>query len=475
MTVVTRFAPSPTGFLHIGGARTALFNWLFARHHNIYGDGGLFRLRIEDTDRVRSSEPAVQAIYRGLKWMGLDWDGKVVSQFSNRDAHQSIANKLLNIGKAYKCFCSPQELQEMRQIAKKDGNPVNYNGFWRDRDPSLAPKGVNPVIRLRTPLYGQTVIEDLVQGEVCVNNAQIDDMVLIRSDGTPTYMLASVVDDHDMAVTHVIRGDDHLTNAFRQFHIYKSLNWKLPKFAHISLIHGHDGSKMSKRHGALGIEDYRDKGLLPDALKNYLLRLGWSHGDEEIISEKDAVKWFSLETIGKSAARFDEAKLINFNSHYLRKTKNSKLNDLVLTNLRKDSKIEITKDALTRIANSMNSLKVNSKTLLDLTKKASIFLKNRPINFDNSARKVVSSISIFHISNFRIQIDSIEDWTTDKISTQVNEYLLNSELKLRNIAPVLRVILLGELVSHGIFEIMDVLGKEETILRLNDYLEKENT
>ena len=310
MDVVTRFAPSPTGFLHIGGVRTALYNWLFARNH-----GGKFLLRIEDTDRKRSTDEAVAAIYDGLSWLGIDWDGDAISQFARLSLHKAAVDRLLAEGNAYRCYCSPEELTQMREEAKKKGTAALYDGRWRDKDPSEAPDGIDPVIRLRTPSEGETVINDLVQGEVRVANNQIDDMVLMRADGTPTYMLAVVIDDHDMGVTHAIRGDDHLTNAFRQSLLFNALGWEAPLFAHIPLIHGADGAKLSKRHGALGVEAYRDDGFLPEAVFNYLLRLGWSHGDDEIISREQATEWFDLSSVGKSAARFDTDKLTSINGH----------------------------------------------------------------------------------------------------------------------------------------------------------------
>ncbi|MEA2755906.1 MAG: glutamyl-tRNA synthetase, partial [Aliidongia sp.] len=320
MSVIVRFAPSPTGYLHIGGARTALFNWLFARHH-----GGKFLLRIEDTDRQRSIPAAITAIIEGLKWFGLDWDGEIVMQSERLARHAAVAAEMLARGAAYRCYCSPVELDAMRERQRAEGRPLRYEGIWRDRDPAEAPAGVKPVIRLRAPQTGKTVIQDGVQGEVEVANEHLDDLILLRADGTPTYMLSVVVDDHDMGVTHVIRGDDHLTNAFRQTQIYRGLDWAVPHFSHLSLIHGPDGAKLSKRHGALGIEEYRDMGYLPEALRNYLLRLGWGHGDDEIISTAQAIEWFDLPGIGSSPARLDFAKLDNLNGHYLREADAARL------------------------------------------------------------------------------------------------------------------------------------------------------
>src|SRR5688500_8490320 len=312
-SIVTRFAPSPTGFLHIGGARTALFNWLYSR-----GRGGKMLLRIEDTDRERSTKEAIDAILDGLKWLELDWDGDVVYQFSRAARHREAVDKLLAADKAYYCYASPEELTEMRERARAEGKTRLYDGRWRDRDPSEARPNVKPVVRLKAPLTGETVIEDQVQGRVVWQNENLDDFVLLRSDGNPTYMLSVVVDDHDMAVTHIIRGDDHLTNGARQKQIYEALGWEVPAMAHIPLIHGPDGSKLSKRHGALGVEAYRAMGYLPAAMRNYLVRLGWAHGDQEIFSTVEMVAAFDLPQIGRSPARFDFAKLESLNGHYIR-------------------------------------------------------------------------------------------------------------------------------------------------------------
>src|SRR3954463_8800817 len=331
--VVVRFAPSPTGFLHIGGARTALFNWLYARHHQSQGEGGTFRLRIEDTDRQRSTPEAVAAIIDGLSWLGLDWDGEIVHQFARAARHAKVARELLRLGRAYYCYCTPAELEEMREKARAEKRSVRYDGTWRDRDPAEAPAGIAPVIRLRAPQDGATTIHDLVQGEVTVSNAELDDLILLRADGTPTYNLSVVVDDHDMSITHVIRGDDHLNNAFRQRQIYEALGWAVPEFAHIPLIHGSDGAKLSKRHGALGVDAYRDMGYLPEALRNYLLRLGWSQGNEETIETGQAIGCFALAAVGRSPARFDFAKLDNLNAHYMREAEDTRLVELVAPRL----------------------------------------------------------------------------------------------------------------------------------------------
>ena len=328
MAVTVRFAPSPTGFLHIGGARTALFNWLFARHH-----GGTFRLRIEDTDRARSTPEAMSAIVEGLDWLGLSWDGEIVYQSAHAARHAEIARRLLAAGAAYHCYCTPDELAAMREKAHAEKRSHHFESPWRDRDPADAPPGVAPVIRLRAPQQGSTTIRDHVQGEVTVANSELDDLIILRADGSPTYNLSVVVDDHDMGITHVIRGDEHLNNAFRQTQIYRALDWPVPEFAHLPLIHGPDGTKLSKRHGALGIEAYRELGYLPEALRNYLLRLGWSHGDEEIISTEQAIAWFDIDAIGRAPARFDFAKLDNLNGHYIRIAEDDRLVTMVAERL----------------------------------------------------------------------------------------------------------------------------------------------
>src|SRR5215468_10756412 len=378
MTIVTRFAPSPTGFLHIGGARTALFNWLFARHH-----GGKYLLRIEDTDRARSTAPAIEAILDGLSWLGLDWDGDVLYQFERAERHAEIARQMLAQGKAYYCYASPEELEEMRDAQRRAGVPVRYDGRWRDRDPKEAPPGVAPVIRLRAPQSGQTVIQDAVQGEVKVENAQLDDMILLRADGTPTYMLAVVVDDHDMAVTHVIRGDDHLNNAFRQLQIIRAMDWPVPEFAHLPLIHGPDGTKLSKRHGALGVDAYRELGYLPEALRNYLLRLGWSHGDEEIISTDQAIAWFDLDAVGQAPARFDFAKLDNLNGHYIRSAEDDRLAGLVAERIDKMTGWPLSDADRDRLRRAMPELKLRPRTLRELATNALFLVMERPIAPDD--------------------------------------------------------------------------------------------
>src|SRR3954451_12644163 len=389
--VVVRFAPSPTGFLHIGGARTALFHWLFARHHQKQGDGGTFRLRIEDTDRQRSTPEAVAAIIDGLSWLGLGLDGEIVHQFARAARHAEVARELLRLARAYHCYGTPAELEEMREKARAEKRSVRYDGTWRDRDPGEAPSGVAPVIRLRAPQDGATTIRDLVQGEVTVANAELDDLILLRADGTPTYNLSVVVDDHDMGITHVIRGDDHLNNAFRQTQIYRALDWPVPEFAHVPLIHGADGAKMSKRHGAIGVEQYRDLGYLPEALRNYLLRLGWSHGDDEIIDTDDAIRWFDITDVGRGAARFDQAKLDSVNAHYIRAADDIRFVGLVAERLEKEFGRALSETDLERLRRAMPGLKPRAKTIVELAQKARFYVAARPVPLAADALKVLSA------------------------------------------------------------------------------------
>ncbi len=468
MPVVTRFAPSPTGFLHIGGARTALFNWLFAKHHERYGDGGTFLLRIEDTDRARSDDAAVAAIHDGLSWLGLDWDGDSISQYGRRDRHKEVAEALLQSGHAYYCYCSPEELTAMREQARAEGRKRMYDGTWRDRDPAEAPSGVEPVIRLRAPLDGSTVIDDLVQGRVEVENEQLDDMVLLRADGTPTYMLAVVVDDHDMGVTHVIRGDDHLTNAFRQTQLFTAMGWALPTFAHIPLIHGPDGAKLSKRHGALGVEAYREMGYLPEAICNYLLRLGWSHGDDEIISQDQAIEWFGLDAVGKGASRFDFAKLESINGHYIRQADNERLADMVVTRLRETNDGMLAEDAVGRVKLGMNGLKERAKNIQELTDNASFYAISRPLPITEKASQILSGDGHDDLLGMRAELADAEDWTEDGLLALAKDYAESRDVKLGKVAQPLRAALTGRTVSPSVFEIMAVLGREETLGRLDD-------
>ncbi len=462
MTVVTRFAPSPTGYLHIGGARTALFNWLFAKHH-----GGKYLLRIEDTDRARSTEPAIAAILDGLSWLGLPWDGEVTYQFSRAARHAEVALEMLAKGHAYHCYASPQELDEMRAAQKAAGKPMRYDGRWRDRDPKDAPAGVKPVVRLKAPQSGQTVIKDAVQGEVTVENAQLDDMILLRADGTPTYMLAVVVDDHDMGVTHVIRGDDHLNNAFRQLQIIRAMGWAEPVYAHIPLIHGPDGAKLSKRHGALGVDAYRDMGFLPAALRNYLLRLGWGHGDDEIISTAQAIEWFDLDGVGRSASRFDLAKLTNLNAHYLRETPDAELLPLVLPRI-EESLGTVDAAGRERIVRGLSGVKQRARTLIELADSLAFYARaGAPPIADDKARALLTPDARAVMANLAPALESqASDWSEKALEEAVREFAEANGLKLGQVAQPLRVALTGSTASPGIFEVLAVLGPAESKVRL---------
>ena len=463
MTVVTRFAPSPTGFLHIGGARTALFNWLYARH-----TGGKYLLRIEDTDRQRSTDDAVDAILDGLSWLGLDWDGEAVSQFARKDRHAEVAQQMMAAGKAYYCYASPEELDEMRAAQKAAGLPVRYDGRWRDRDPSEAPAGVKPVIRLKAPQEGETVLKDRVQGEVRVQNAQLDDLILLRADGTPTYLLAVVVDDHDMGVTHVIRGDDHLTNTFRQIQIYNAMGWDLPEFGHIPLIHGPDGAKLSKRHGALGVDAYRDMGYLPEAVRNYLLRLGWAHGDDEIISTEQAIEWFNLEGIGRSPSRFDFAKLENLNAHYIRQADDGRLVGLVVPRLEADLGRKLSEAECDLLKRAMNGLKQRARTIVDLAQSARFYVAERPLPLDEKAAALLDEKGRGLLSDLAAQFQAEPDFTAAALEALVRRFAEERGEKLGKVAQPLRAALTGSTVSPPIFEVAELLGRQETLARMND-------
>ena len=463
MTIVTRFAPSPTGYLHIGGARTALFNWLYARHH-----GGKYLLRIEDTDRARSTPTAIDAIIDGLSWLGLDWDGDVTYQFARADRHAEVARQMLAEGKAYYCYASPAELDEMRNAQKRAGVPMRYDGRWRDRKPEDAPPGVAPVIRLRAPQNGQTVIQDAVQGEVTVENAVLDDMILLRADGTPTYMLAVVVDDQDMGVTHVIRGDDHLNNAFRQLQIIRAKGWPEPVYAHIPLIHGPDGAKMSKRHGALGIDAYRDMGFLPAALRNYLLRLGWGHGDDEIISTRQAIEWFDLPAVGRSASRFDMVKLTNLNAHYLRESPDDELLPLVLPLIEARTGGAVDAAGLERVAHGLNGVKPRSRTLVELADNLMFYARNGPpAPADDKARAQLTPDARRLLSSLATALDGERvDWSEKLLEESIRRFAEANGLKLGQVAQPLRVALTGSTASPGIFEVLAILGPAEAKARL---------
>jgi glutamyl-tRNA synthetase len=462
MTVVTRFAPSPTGYLHVGSARTALFNWLFARHH-----GGKFLLRIEDTDRARSTQPAIDAIIEGMKWLGLIWDDDIVFQFSRADRHKAYAEQLLKEGKAYYCYCSPEELEAMRELARAEGRPPRYDGRWRDKDPSEAPAGVKPVIRLKTPQEGATTLIDHVQGEVTVQNNQFDDLILLRADGTPTYMLSVVVDDHEMGISHIIRGDDHFTNSFRQKHLYQALGWDMPDLTHIPLIHGPDGAKLSKRHGALGIEAYRDMGILPEAMCNYLLRLGWSHGDDEIIPLNKAIEWFTLDSIGKSPARFDLVKLMNLNGHYIRERSTEQLCPLIVPLLAKIIGRDLKEHEQHRIAAGMTGLKERAKDLNELANLAWIYTDTIPYPFAPEAEKHLTDEALTLLQDLLPVLEGQEQWQEAALEITLRAFADRKDLKFGKVAQPLRAALTGRPISPGLFEIMAVLGKQETLNRLN--------
>ena len=458
-SIVTRFAPSPTGMLHIGGARTALFSWLFARHH-----GGQFRLRIEDTDRERSTPEAVEAIFDGLRWLELDWDGEAMFQFARADRHRAVAEKLLAEGHAYRCYCSPEELEAMRATAKAEGRPMRYDGRWRDRDPSEAPAGVKPVIRLKAPQKGETIVVDKVQGDVRFANENLDDWVLLRSDGTPTYMLSVVVDDFDMGVTHVIRGDDHLTNAARQMQLIQALNWPVPVYAHVPLIHGPDGAKLSKRHGALGVEAYRDMGYLPEAMRNYLLRLGWSHGDEEVITTQQAIAWFDLESIGRSPARLDFAKLDNLNGRYLREASDQRLIGALAAF--KGRSLDSTANA--RLERLIPGLKERAKTLKELSENAEFLFVSRPLVMDEKAAKILSPDARSLLTELHAILAAMDPWTASELEGRVKVFAEAKSTKLGQIAQPLRAALTGSSTSPGIFDVLEALGRTEALARIAD-------
>ena len=467
MSVTVRFAPSPTGFLHIGGARTALFNWLYARHQQIHGNGGVFRLRIEDTDRARSTPEAVAAIIDGLSWLGLDWDGEIVHQFAGAARHAEVARELLAKGRAYHCYCTPEELEAMRARARAEKRSVRYDGTWRDRDPSEAPPGVAPVIRLKAPQEGATTIRDLVQGEVTVENSELDDLILLRADGTPTYNLSVVVDDHDMDITQVIRGDDHLNNAFRQTQIYRALDWPVPEFAHVPLIHGPDGAKLSKRHGAVGVEAYREMGYLPEALRNYLMRLGWSHGDDEIISTEDAIRWFDIADVGRGAARFDQAKLDSINAHYIREADDVRLLGLIAERLEGALGRSLMPHERERLARALPGLKPRAKTIVELADKGRFYVAPRPIQPRPDAAKLLTGEARRLLGELAADLDGGE-WQAGAIEQRLRDFAGVRNIKLGAVAQPLRAALTGSLASPGIFEVMEVLGRDESLARIAD-------
>lgn len=462
MSVVVRFAPSPTGYLHIGGARTALFNWLFARHH-----GGRYLLRIEDTDRARSTEAAIAAILDGLAWLELTADAPPVFQSERAAAHAAAALQLLAAGQAYRCWCTPEELERMRAEQRAKGLPMRYDGRWRERDPAEAPPGVPPVIRLKAPQSGETVIEDLVQGEVRVGNEQLDDMVLLRADGTPTYMLSVVVDDIEMGITHIIRGDDHLTNAFRQTQLYRALGKEPPRFAHIPLIHGPDGAKLSKRHGALAVTEYREMGFLPEAMRNYLMRLGWSHADDEIIATEQAVAWFDLAAVGRSPSRFDMARLISLNAHWLRQRPDAELVELLVPFLARVG-VALEPRGRQRLLAGMAGLKQRARTLVDLAESAAFYVRPRPIPLDAKAQAVLTPEARAALEGLARPLAAVASWGEASLESICRAQAEALGLGFGRLAQALRAALSGATVSPGLFEIMRVLGRAEVLARIED-------
>ena len=460
MTIRTRFAPSPTGLLHIGGARTALFNYLFARHY-----GGEFLLRIEDTDKARSTEPAVQVILDGLAWLGLDADAPPVFQSTREARHVEVAKALLASGRAYYCYCTPDELRQMREAAQAAGKPPRYNGYWRDRDPALAPAGIAPAIRLKAPRESETVIEDLVQGSVRVANSELDDMIILRSDGTPTYLHAVVVDDHDMAISHVIRGDDHLTNTFRQAQIYQAMGWDLPQFAHIPLIHGADGAKLSKRHGAVSILEFREEGFLPEALCNYLLRLGWGHGDAEFLTRDEQINLFTLEGVGRAASRMDYTKLTHLNGVWLRGADDARLTDEVVARLPAQCGLTASTTARHRISMLMPGLKERAKTLLDLTASAAFLARATPLPFEAKAEALLTPDNRAMLARL-IPLLSNSDFSAAGVDEVLRNFAAVEGKKLGQVAQPLRAALTGSTMSPGIDATLAALGREESLKRL---------
>jgi glutamyl-tRNA synthetase len=462
--VVTRFAPSPTGFLHIGGARTALFNWLYARHH-----GGKFLLRIEDTDKARSTQPAIDAILDGMRWLGLDWDGEAYFQSRFAARHAQVAMDLLEAGHAYKCYATAEELEQMRAEQRANKQPLRYDGRWRDRECGPEQEGKPFSIRLRAPKEGATTIHDKVQGEVTVQNVELDDMILLRSDGSPTYMLAVVVDDHDMGVTHVIRGDDHLNNAFRQLGIIKAMGWPEPTYAHVPLIHGQDGAKMSKRHGATGVESYRDElGILPEALSNYLLRLGWGHGDDEIISREDAVRWFDLDHVGRSPSRFDTKKLENLNGHYIREASNGELAGLVGPRVEQLLGITLNNAALVQLTEAMEGLKPRAKNLNELAEGGTFLFKTLPLDMDERAEALLQGDAPQLLALVHVALAALPTWSAEAAEQAVREVAEAKGVKLGQVAQPLRAALTGRATSPGIFDVLVLLGREESLARIAD-------
>ncbi len=458
-SIITRFAPSPTGYLHIGSARTALFNWLFARHH-----GGIYHLRIEDTDRERSTQQAVDAILQGLTWLNLPWDGEVVYQFSRAQRHKEIAQDMVLRGHAYYCTCSPEAVEAMREKCRAQGIPPRYDGTCRTKELGPGTASKPAAIRLKMPQEGHSTLQDLVQGSVTVAHGQLDDFILLRTNGTPTYLLSVVVDDHDMKITHVIRGDDHLTNTFRQWAIYRAMEWHLPEFAHIPLIHGPDGAKLSKRHGALGVDAYEAMGYLPEALCNYLCRLGWSHGDDELFSREQAISWFNLESIGKAPARFDFTKLGALNGHYIRHKSDHDLVQLL------EQKHPFDASYKERLLKGMTGLKQRAKTLLELQDHSTIYQDLLPSHFEDKARELLTPEALDILAGLPGALDAIEQWEETVLESTLRHYADTLSIKFGILAQPLRAALTGRAISPGVFDVMAALGKEWTLARIQNVI-----
>ena len=466
--VVTRFAPSPTGFLHIGGGRTALFNWLYSQHTS-----GRMLLRIEDTDRERSTEAAIAAIIDGLKWLGLTWEGEPIFQFARVDRHREVAEALIASGKAYRAYETAEELEAMRVKAQAEGGFARYGGAWRDRDPAEAPQGVASTVRIKTPLDGETLIEDRVLGRVAVPNKDLEDFVILRSDGTPTYMLAVVVDDHDMGVTHIIRGVEHLTNGARQRILYEALGWPVPAMAHLPLIHGPDGAKLSKRHGALGVEAYRALGYLPEAMRNYLVRLGWSHGDDEIMSTDQMIAWFDIDGINKAPSRFDFAKLGSINAHYMRAMDDEALVGRLMEALPHlpggaafGARLDDARRGQLRLA--MPLLKDRAKTLVDLVERAKFIVAERPLTLDAAAAALVDAQARALLAEVWGVLAALPDWSSAACEAAVKAFAERGGIKLGAVAQPLRAVLTGSTASPGIFDVLAILGRDESLARIGD-------
>lgn len=464
-SVVTRFAPSPTGFLHIGNVRTGLFSWLYARHH-----GGRALLRIEDTDRARSTQEAIDVIIEGLEWLGLEWDGEIHFQSRFADRHAEVAQKLLGSGHAYRCYMTSEELAAARAEAERERRPFRIRSPWRDRDEKGRPD--QPfVVRLRAPADGETVIEDHVQGQVTVQNAELDDFILLRSDGTPTYMLAVVVDDHDMGVTHIVRGDDHLNNAFRQLAIIRAMGWPEPDYAHVPMILGPDGAKLSKRHGALGVDAYRHElGILPEALFNYLLRLGWGHGDDEIISREQAIAWFDLDGVGRSPSRFDMKKLENLNGHYIREADDDRLARLVMPRVERLMGRPPEPGALDLLREAMGHLKPRARDLNELAEGALFLFEKRPLDMDERAAALLEGAARERLASLHAILSGLDRWSSDGAEEAVRAFALEEGVKLGELAQPLRAALTGRATSPGIFDVLVLLGREESLGRIADQM-----